>query len=270
MPEPRKELSPYAPRMIVLTINPDKIKDVIGPGGKIINKIIADTGVKIDIENDGRVFIASPNGEGAEKAKKMVEALTRDVQVGETYMGTVTRLMNFGAFVAVLPGKEGLVHISQLAPTRVERVEDVVKIGDEIMVKVTEIDSQGRINLSRRAVLTGEDGVVPGRSSNGNGNGRRARADGRPPPAPRLDPSRNQKDGVAFGATPSFCLQSRVERVQSARYARRSNGRVPVVGALAARFARDRFRRRRVRLSRHRAADVRADLRAGMRSPTAS
>ena len=159
--EPRAELSPYAPRMIILTISPDKIKDVIGPGGKIINKIIADTGVKIDIENDGRVFIASPDGEGAEKAKKMVEALTKDVQVGETYMGTVTRLMNFGAFVAVLPGKEGLVHISQLAPGRVERVEDVVKIGDEIMVKVVEIDSQGRINLSRKAVLTGEDPTGP-------------------------------------------------------------------------------------------------------------
>ncbi len=159
--EPRKELSPYAPRMIILTISPDKIKDVIGPGGKIINKIIADTGVKIDIENDGRVFIASPDGEGAERARKMVEALTKDVQVGETYMGTVTRLMNFGAFVAVLPGKEGLVHISQLAPARVERVEDVVKVGDEIMVKVVEIDSQGRINLSRKAVLTGEDPSGP-------------------------------------------------------------------------------------------------------------
>ncbi len=178
MPEARKELSPYAPRMIVLQINPDKIKDVIGPGGKIINKIIADTGVKIDIENDGRVFIASPDGEGAEKAKKMVEALTKDVEVGQTYMGTVTRLMNFGAFVAVLPGKEGLVHISQLAPTRVERVEDVVKIGDEIMVKVVEIDSQGRINLSRRAVLTGED---PGPLRNGDARepsgGRRRRRD---------------------------------------------------------------------------------------------
>ncbi len=157
MPAARTELSKYAPRMLVLQINPDKIKDVIGPGGKVINKIIADTGVKIDIENDGRVFIASPDGEGAEKAKKMVEALTKDVTVGETYLGTVTRLMNFGAFVAVLPGKEGLVHISQLAPNRVERVEDVVKVGDEIMVKVVEIDSQGRMNLSRKAVLTGEE-----------------------------------------------------------------------------------------------------------------
>ncbi len=162
---PRTELSPYAPRMLVLQISPDKIKDVIGPGGKIINKIIADTGVKIDIENDGRVFISSPDGEGAERAKKMVEALTKDVTVGQTYMGTVTRLMNFGAFVAVLPGKEGLVHISQLAPERVERVEDVVKIGDEIMVKVMEIDSQGRINLSRKAVLGGGGGDASGDES---------------------------------------------------------------------------------------------------------
>ena len=176
--EPRTELSKYAPRMIVLTISPDKIKDVIGPGGKVINKIIADTGVKIDIENDGRVFIASPDGEGAEKAKRMVEALTKDVTVGETYLGTVTRLMNFGAFVAVMPGKEGLVHISQLAPGRVEKVEDVVKVGDEIMVKVVEIDSQGRMNLSRKAVLPGggdEEFAAP-RPPRGNGEFRPAGA----------------------------------------------------------------------------------------------
>ncbi len=177
--DPRAELSPYAPRMIVVQINPDKIKDVIGPGGKIINKIIADTGVKIDIENDGRVFIASPDGEGAEKAKRMVEALTKEVEVGQTYMGTVTRLMNFGAFVAVLPGKEGLVHISQLAPGHVEKVEDVVKIGDEIMVKVVEVDSQGRINLSRKAVLggPGADDYTPRgpRPGGDRGNGRRRR-----------------------------------------------------------------------------------------------
>ena len=175
--EPRTELSIYAPRMIVLTISPDKIKDVIGPGGKVINKIIADTGVKIDIENDGRVFIASPDGEGAEKAKRMVEALTKDVTVGETYLGTVTRLMNFGAFVAVMPGKEGLVHISQLAPGRVEKVEDVVKVGDEIMVKVVEIDSQGRMNLSRKAVLPGggdEEYAAPRPPQRGNGEFRPA------------------------------------------------------------------------------------------------
>ncbi len=185
--EARAELSPYAPRMIVMQIDPDKIKSVIGPGGKVINKIIADTGVKIDIENDGRVFIAGADGIGAEKAKKMVEALTKDVVVGETYMGTVTRLMNFGAFVAVLPGKEGLVHISQLAPTRIEKVEDAVKIGDEIMVKVMEIDSQGRINLSRKAVLGGgsaeDDAPRPPRGNgafnpNGGGGGERAGAGG--------------------------------------------------------------------------------------------
>ncbi len=172
LPAARPELSSHAPRMLVLQIDPDKIKSVIGPGGKVINKIIADTGVKIDIENDGRVFISGQNGEGAEKARKMVEALTKDVVVGESYMGTVTRLMNFGVFVAVLPGKEGLVHISQLAPGRVEKVEDVVKLGDEIMVKVVEIDSQGRINLSRKAVLGGasaDEEYVP-RPPRGNGS----------------------------------------------------------------------------------------------------
>jgi len=155
---PRTELSKFAPRMIILQINPDKIKDVIGPGGKVINKIIADTGVKIDIEDDGKVYITSTDGEAGEKAREIVESLTKDVVIGETYLGTVTRLMNFGAFVAILPGKEGLVHISQLAPTRIERVEDAVKIGDEIMVKVVEIDDKGRINLSRKAVLGGASG----------------------------------------------------------------------------------------------------------------
>ena len=163
---PRKELSAYAPRMLVVTISPDKIKDVIGPGGKVINKIIAETGAKIDIENDGHVFISAPDGVSAEKAKAMVESLTKSVQVGETYLGTVTRLMNFGAFVAFLPGKEGLVHISQLAPQRVEKVEDVVKVGDQIMVKVVEIDSQGRVNLSRKAVLGGGD-EAPAPAGNG-------------------------------------------------------------------------------------------------------
>ncbi len=154
--EPRGELSKYAPRMIVMKINPDKIKDVIGPGGKVINKIIADTGVeKIDIEDDGSVFITSLDGESGEKAKAIVEALTKEITVGETYLGKVTRIINIGAFVQIAPGKEGLVHISQLAPTRVERVDDVVKVGDEVMVKVIEIDSQGRINLSRKALLNG-------------------------------------------------------------------------------------------------------------------
>jgi polyribonucleotide nucleotidyltransferase len=154
--QPREQLSEYAPRMIVIKIDPAKIKDVIGPGGKVINKIIAETGVeKIDIEDDGSVFITSLDGASGDKAKQIVENLTRDVVVGETYLGTVTRIISIGAFVQILPGKEGLVHISQLAPTRVEKVEDVVKLGDEIMVKVVEIDGQGRINLSRKALLGG-------------------------------------------------------------------------------------------------------------------
>lgn len=156
---PREELSQYAPRMIVMKIDPAKIKDVIGPGGKVINKIIADTGVeKIDIEDDGSVFITSLDGAAGDKAKQIVENLTKAVVVGESYLGTVTRIINIGAFVQILPGKEGLVHISQLAPTRVEKVEDVVKLGDEILVKVIEIDGQGRINLSRKALLGGVSG----------------------------------------------------------------------------------------------------------------
>jgi polyribonucleotide nucleotidyltransferase len=150
---PRRELSPYAPRIITMQIDPDKIRDVIGPGGKIIKKIVEDTGVKIDVEDDGRVFIAAVDPRGAEKAVKIIESLVAEVEVGKVYVGKVTRLMNFGAFVEVLPGKEGLVHISQLALERVNKVEDVVSIGDEVAVKVTEIDRQGRVNLSRKDVL---------------------------------------------------------------------------------------------------------------------
>jgi polyribonucleotide nucleotidyltransferase len=155
--EPREELSPYAPRIFVIEIHPERIGDVIGPGGKVIKKIQAETGAKIDIEQTGKVYIACLDAAGGERAKKMIEDLTRDVKVGEVYLGRVTRMMNFGAFVEILPGKEGLVHVSQLAPFRVERPEDVVKIGDEITVKVAEIDSQGRINLTRKGVLTPEE-----------------------------------------------------------------------------------------------------------------
>lgn len=151
--KPRESLSPYAPKIIQMQINPDKIREVIGPGGKVINKIIAETGVKVDIEDDGRVFILSPNHEAAERALKMIEAITKEVEVGQTYVGKVMRIMNFGAFVEILPGKEGLVHISKLAHTRVEKVEDVVKVGDELTVKVTEIDNQGRINLSHKDTI---------------------------------------------------------------------------------------------------------------------
>lgn len=156
--EPRSSLSPYAPKITTLRIDPDKIREVIGPGGRMINKIIDETGVKIDIEQDGRVYIASPDMEMNLKAKKIIEDLVREVVVGETYLGTVKRIEKFGAFVEVIPGKEGLVHISQLAPTRVNKVEDVVKVGDTIMVKVIEIDDQGRVNLSRKAVLQAETG----------------------------------------------------------------------------------------------------------------
>jgi polyribonucleotide nucleotidyltransferase len=153
----RPELSPYAPKIISMMINPDKIRDVIGPGGKMINKIIAETGVKIDIEDDGRVFIAAVDRTAGEKAQKIIEGLTKEVVEGEIYMGKVMRITTFGAFVEILPGKEGLVHISKLDKKRVEKVEDVVSIGDEILVKVTEIDKQGRINLSRKDAMVTEE-----------------------------------------------------------------------------------------------------------------
>lgn len=153
IPAPRAEMSPYAPRIITMNIDPDKIRDVIGPGGKVIKKIIEETGVKIDIEDSGLVMIATADAAAGERAQQIVRDLTRDVEVGEIYTGKVTRIMAFGAFVEVLPGKEGLVHISQLAEERVNKVEDVVNIGDTITVKVTEIDRQGRVNLSRKEVL---------------------------------------------------------------------------------------------------------------------
>lgn len=151
--EPRPELSAYAPIILTLTIHPDKIRDVIGKGGKTIQGIIAETNTKIDIEDDGTINIASIGLEGAEKARDIIIKLTKDPEVGEVYLGKVVRLMNFGAFVEILPGKEGMVHISKLAHQRVEKVEDVVSVGDEIMVKVIEIDAQGRINLSRKDCL---------------------------------------------------------------------------------------------------------------------
>ncbi|PFN69152.1 polyribonucleotide nucleotidyltransferase [Bacillus cereus] len=156
IPEPRTELSAYAPKIITMTINPDKIRDVIGPSGKQINKIIEETGVKIDIEQDGTVFISSINQEMNDKAKKIIEDIVREVQVGEIYEGKVKRVEKFGAFVELFSGKDGLVHISELALERVGKVEDVVKIGDVITVKVIEIDKQGRVNLSRKVLLKEE------------------------------------------------------------------------------------------------------------------
>ncbi|MDY4475567.1 S1 RNA-binding domain-containing protein, partial [Mitsuokella sp.] len=146
-------LSPYAPRVETIKIKKEKIRDVIGTGGKVVKKIIDETGVEIDIHEDGNVFISSVDAEGMKKAKQMIEDIVREVEVGEVYTGRVTRLMKFGAFVEILPGKEGLCHISQLAKHRVEKVEDVVQVGDQLQVKVVEIDDKGRINLSHKAVL---------------------------------------------------------------------------------------------------------------------
>jgi polyribonucleotide nucleotidyltransferase len=153
IPEVRKTMSPYAPRIITLHINPEKIRDVIGPGGKMINQIIDETGVSIDIEDDGSVFITSSEEAGATKAVEWITNLTREVKAGELFQGRITRIMNFGAFAEVLPNQEGLIHISELADHRVEKVEDVVRVGDVVPVIVKEIDAQGRINLSHKAAL---------------------------------------------------------------------------------------------------------------------
>ena len=153
LPEPRKELSPYAPRIISMQIEPDQIRTVIGPGGKTINRIIADTGVKIDIDDTGLVYIAAPDMESAQAGIREIELLLKEPEPGEIYEGKVTRVMPFGAFIEILPGKEGLLHISKMAKERVEKVEDVMNVGDVVKVKVTEIDSQNRINLSRKELL---------------------------------------------------------------------------------------------------------------------
>jgi polyribonucleotide nucleotidyltransferase len=151
---PRPQLSMYAPRITTLKINPEKIRDVIGPGGRTIRKIIEETGATIDIEDDGSVSVASNDAQKSQKALEIIRTLTEDVEVGKIYHAKVKRIMNFGAFCEILPGKEGLVHISELADKYVNKVEDVVKIGDEFRVKVIEIDEQGRINLSKKRVQT--------------------------------------------------------------------------------------------------------------------
>ena len=153
--EPRAELSPYAPRCISMRVHPDKVRLVIGPGGKNVNKIVEETGCKVDISDDdvGLISIYSSDEASATKAKSMIEYLTADVEVGKTYEGEVKRIMNFGAFIEILPGKEGLLHISKIANHRVDKVEDVMNIGDKVVVKVTEIDNQNRINLSRKELV---------------------------------------------------------------------------------------------------------------------
>jgi len=178
--EPRAALSDFAPRIITLQIDPDKIREVIGPGGRIINKIIAETGAEIDIEPDGKIFIVAVDTEAGQKARQIIENLTADVEPGRVYLGRVTRTEKYGAFVEILPGKEGLVHISQLERFRVNKTEDVVNVGDQIPVKVIDIDEKGRINLSRRDALSydspGNDGYSErdGRSAYNNDNNKAA------------------------------------------------------------------------------------------------
>ena len=175
---PRAEVNQWAPKISQFTINPEKIREVIGPGGKMINKIIAETGVKIDIEDDGRVFISTPDADAAAKAKSIIMGIAKDIEVGEVYTGKVVRIMNFGAFVELLPGKDGMIHISKLANHRVEKVEDVVNIGDEIEVRVHEIDAQGRVNLIRNDIEYTARSEEPRRSEGFRGN-RPPRRDGR-------------------------------------------------------------------------------------------
>jgi len=153
IPAPRTEMSPWAPRITTLQINPDKIRDIIGPGGKVIRRIVEETGAQIDVEDDGRVFVASADQDGARRAIDWIKSLTDEVEVGRIYRGKVVRIMSFGAFVEVLPNQDGLVHISKLSDHHLGRVEEVVNLGDEIMVKAVEIDSQGRLNLSRQAAI---------------------------------------------------------------------------------------------------------------------
>ena len=176
--EPREDVSSYAPKMYRIHINPELIGTVIGPGGKMIRKIQEEAGgATIDIEEDGTVFVGGINEEVARKAIGMIEGLTKEVKVGEIYTGKVTRLLNFGAFVEFLPGKEGLVHISQLAEDHIDRVEDAVDVGDEVTVMVSEVDNLGRINLSRRAVLLGEE-PPPASATSSSGGGRPPRSGG--------------------------------------------------------------------------------------------
>jgi len=154
--EPREKLSTFAPKIVIVKINPDKIRDVIGPGGKQINKIIEETGVKIDTEQDGTIYISSADEEMNARAKQIIEDIVREAKVGEYYLSTVKRIEKFGAFCEIFPGKDGLLHISEIQEERTKQVEDVLKLGDQLLVKVIEIDKQGRVNLSRKVVIQEE------------------------------------------------------------------------------------------------------------------
>ncbi|HSJ58646.1 MAG TPA: polyribonucleotide nucleotidyltransferase, partial [Anaerolineae bacterium] len=194
--EPREQMSPYAPRIMTIQVDPDKIGKIIGPGGKTIRKIQEEAGVDIDIEDDGTVYIAAVEGPAMERAIEMIEALTEEAKIGQVYVGKVVRTESYGAFVEILPGVDGMVHISQLADYRVPSVEDVVKVGDEVMVMVIDVDDQGKIKLSRQAVLegwtadearerdrkpTGGGGDRGGRRGGDRSSGGDRRSGGRPP-----------------------------------------------------------------------------------------
>ncbi|MBQ3168911.1 MAG: S1 RNA-binding domain-containing protein, partial [Clostridia bacterium] len=173
LPAPRPQLSKYAPKIIQFKINPEKIGEVVGPRGKMINKIIEETGVKIDIEDDGSVYIATDDAAAAQRAKSIIEGIVRELKVGDVFTGKVARIMTFGAFVEYAPGKDGMIHISKLANERVEKVEDVVNIGDMLECKVAEIDAQGRINLIRNDIAYDNEAMPVRRPPRAGGNDRR-------------------------------------------------------------------------------------------------
>ena len=177
MPRHRDQLSQYAPRIITIKIDPSRIGEVIGPGGKIIRAIVEETGAKIDIEDDGTVLIASVDAEAGMKAKARIEAITQEAEVGKVYKGIVRRVAAFGAFVEIFPGTEGLLHISEIDTRRIDKVEDILKLGDSVEVKCLSVDSDGKIRLSRRALMEGGDEERPprpprDRSEGGDGGGR--------------------------------------------------------------------------------------------------
>jgi polyribonucleotide nucleotidyltransferase len=175
IPEPRPELSPYAPRMLILHVDPDKLGAIIGTGGKTVRAIQDECDVRVDIESDGTVYIASTNGPGAERAREIIEQLTLEPQIGEIYTGRVVRITDFGAFVELAPGTDGMVHISQLSDRPVNNIREVVEVGDEILVMVTDIDHEGKIRLSRRAVLEGWTPEEARRRDRPGGNSRERR-----------------------------------------------------------------------------------------------
>lgn len=203
IPQPRESLSEHAPRVFVVEINPEKIGEIIGPGGKVIKKIEADTGAKLDIEQDGHVYITSVDAAGGEMAKKIIEDITREVKVGDVFTGKVSRVEAFGAFVEILPNRDGLVHISQLAKERVNRTEDVCNVGDELTVKVIEIGDDGKIRLTRRGLIEGDEDYVappqaPKRDSGGRGGGGRPPRGGAPRGPRRGDDGGDEGPGVRF------------------------------------------------------------------------